>query len=57
MMPMPDPPWWDKIVPLIVIIRLMYLAIPIVVLVLAVSIHKNVKRILENLPENEKDKA
>lgn len=54
---MPDPPWWNRFIPLIVVLKLIYFSIPIVALVVAISIHKNVKRILEKLPENKKDKA
>ncbi|CFX13319.1 Uncharacterized [Syntrophomonas zehnderi OL-4] len=47
-------PWWDKIMPLIVTIKLIYYSIPILVLIFVVSIYKDVKKILPYLHKNEK---
>lgn len=48
-------PWWDKIMPLIIIIKLIYYSIPILLLIFAIFIYKDVKRILQYLHKNEKD--
>ena len=53
---MPEPPWWDKIIPLIIFIKLAYHSIPIIVLVFVIAIYKNVKKIVQNTPNNEGDK-
>lgn len=53
---MPEPPWWDKIMPLILIIKLVYYSIPILVLIFVISMHKDMKRILQNLSKNKNDK-
>ncbi len=48
-------PWWDKIMPLIIIIKLIYYSIPMLILIFAISIYKDVKRILQYLDKDEKD--
>ena len=50
-------PWWDKITPLFIIAQIIWYIIPIAILIFVISIYKDVKRILQNLPKNEKDKV
>lgn len=49
-------PWWDQVMPLIVIVKILYYCIPILTFIFVIFIYKDIKRILKYLPKNEKDR-